>query len=89
MSSKKLTIALAAVAALVPAAAPAHGQVINENRPANYGTCVAYEAMFGDEPVREFTQNSSPLTAFLKDDEIRTVGPRHPDEQSIGCRPED
>jgi hypothetical protein len=44
--------------------------------------------MFGDEPVREFTQNTSPLTAFLKDDEIRTVGPRHPDEQSIGCRPE-
>ena len=41
--------------------------------------------MFGEDPVHEFTKSLSPLTAF----ENRTVGPRHPDNISIACRPED
>jgi Enoyl-(Acyl carrier protein) reductase len=76
MTTERLAIALAAAAALVPASAPAYGAEVADNRPANYGTCVAYEAMFGEDPVREFTQSLSPLTAFEYN---RTVGPRHPD----------
>ena len=87
---RRLTTLLAAGAAIAavaaPATAPAAPNPDPGQKPYNYGTCVAYQAMFGDEPVSEFTAGSAPLTAF-GDYADKVVGPKHADS-SIGCRPE-
>jgi hypothetical protein len=70
MAIKRLTIVPATAAALVPAGASA------SETPANYGSCVAHEAMFGEEPVREFTQFFSPATVVAGAQGLRRRGER-------------
>jgi len=81
------TLAAAAVAAAaIPAGASAEPPVWAGEKPGTYGSCVAYEAMFGNEPVRDFIQATSPITVLGPNGE-KVVGPMYPDpdETTMGC----
>jgi hypothetical protein len=45
---------------------------------------VAYEAMFIDSPVSEFTQGTSPITVFGSEGE-RIEGQKYPDNVTMAC----
>ena len=68
-----LAVTVAAAAAL-PTAASAGMPSYAGEKPSNYGSCVAYEAMAGLDPVADFTRRTSPLTIFGSNGE-KIVGP--------------
>jgi hypothetical protein len=74
---RRITAVLAltvAAAAAVPTAASADRPSYAGEKPSNYGSCVAYEAMAGLDPVSDFTRRTSPLTIFGSNGE-KIVGP--------------
>ena len=80
-------LAVAAVsAAAIPTAASATPPVWAGEKPGTYGSCVAWEAMFGNEPVRDFHQSHEPITVLGLSGE-KVVGKMYPDpeETVIGC----
>ena len=85
---RRITALLAvtvAAAAAVPAAASAEMPSYAGEKPSNYGSCVAYEAMAGLDPVADFTQGTSPLTIFGSEGE-KIVGPSaRPGEDVMSC----
>jgi hypothetical protein len=84
---RRITALLAvtvAAAAAVPSAASAAPPSYAGEKPSNYGSCVAYEAMAGLEPVSDFTRRTSPLTIFGSEGE-KIVGPNRPDETTMSC----
>ncbi len=79
--------AVAAVcAAAIPAAASAAPNPTPGEKPGNYGSCVAWEAMFGDAAVSEFIERTSPVVTLGWNGE-KTLGPTHPnpDETTMAC----
>jgi hypothetical protein len=75
----------AAAAAVVPSAASAAPPSYAGEKPSNYGSCVAYEAMAGLDPVRDFTGRTSPLTIFGWDAD-KIVGPNPmPGDTTMSC----
>jgi hypothetical protein len=79
-----LAVTVAATAA-VPAAASAEMPAYAGEKPSNYGSCVAYEAMAGLDPVSDFTHRTSPLTIFGSEGE-KIVGPSsRPGEDTMSC----
>ena len=80
-----LAVAAATVAA-VPAAASAAPNPTPGEKPGTYGSCVAWEAMFGDAPVREFIARTSPAVTLGWNGE-KTLGPTHPDpdQTTMAC----
>ena len=77
-------LALALATAPVPATASAEPPVWAGEKPGNYGSCVAWEAMFGDAPVSEFHRTHSPAVTLGFNGE-KTLGPNNPDETSMAC----
>jgi hypothetical protein len=79
-------LAVAAATAAVPAAASAAPNPTPGEKPGNYGSCVAWEAMFGDAPVSEFIQRTSPAVTLGWNGE-KTLGPKHPDpdQTTMAC----
>lgn len=79
-------LAVAAATAAVPAAASAESPVWAGEKPGTYGSCVAYEAMANDPPVRDFHQSHEPITVLGSSGE-KVVGKMYPDpeETLIGC----
>ena len=82
---RRITTLLAvtvAAAAAVPTAASASMPAYAGEEPSNYGSCVAYEAMAGLEPVSDFTRRTSPLTIFGSNGE-KIVGPSPRGEDTV------
>jgi hypothetical protein len=77
-------LALALATAAVPATASAAPPAWAGEKPGNYGSCVAWEAMFGDGPVSEFHRTRSPAVTLGFNGE-KTLGPNTPDETSMAC----
>ena len=74
---RRITALLAltvAAAAAVPTASSAEAPSYAGEKPSKYGSCVAYEAMAGTDPVPDFTGRTSPLTIFGTGGE-KIVGP--------------
>ena len=79
-----LAVTVAAAAAL-PSAASAGMPSYAGEKPSNYGSCVAYEAMAGLDPVSDFTARTSPLTIFGSNGE-KIVGPNpRADDTTMSC----
>jgi hypothetical protein len=85
---RRITAVLAltvATAAAVPTAASAAMPSYAGEKPSNYGSCVAYEAMAGLDPVQDFTGRTSPLTIFGSNGE-KIVGPNPgPEDTTMSC----
>ena len=77
-------LALALATAAVPATASAESPPWAGEKPGNYGSCVAWEAMFGDGAVSEFHKTHSPAVTLGFNGE-KTLGPNVPDETSMAC----
>jgi hypothetical protein len=77
-------LALALTTAAVPATASAAPPPWAGEKPGNYGSCVAWEAMFGDAPVSEFHKTHSPAVTLGFSGE-KTLGPSVPDETPMAC----
>ena len=78
-------LALALATAAVPATASAEPPPWAGEKPGNYGSCLAWEAMFGDAPVSEFHKTHSPAVTLGFNGE-KTVGPpSSPDETTMAC----
>ena len=83
-STALLAVTVAAAAA-VPSAASAGMPSYAGEKPSNYGSCVAYEAMAGLDPVSDFTARTSPLTIFGSNGET-IVGPNpRADDTTMSC----
>ena len=86
---RRLTI-LFAVAAVcvtaVPTSASAAPNPTPGEKPGNYGSCVAWEAMFGDAHVSEFIERTSPAVTLGWNGE-KTLGPKNPDpdQTTMAC----
>jgi hypothetical protein len=86
---RRLTAVLAvaaATAAAIPAAASAEPPVWAGEKPGTYGSCVAYEAMSSDAPVRDFIAATEPITVIGTSGE-KVVGKMFPDPEqtTMGC----
>jgi hypothetical protein len=85
---RRITALLAvtvAAAAAVPTAASAGMPSYAGEKPSNYGSCVAYEAMADLDSVSDFTGRTSPLTIFGSEGE-KIVGPNPGlDETTMSC----
>ena len=82
---RRITAVLAvtvAAAAAVPTAASADRPSYAGEKPSNYGSCVAYEAMAGLDHVSDFTRRTSPLTIFGSNGE-KIVGPSPRGEEIV------
>lgn len=82
---RRITALLAltvAAAAAVPTAASAAVPSYAGEKPSNYGSCVAYEAMAGLDSVKDFTGRTSPLTIFGSNGE-KIVGPNPRGEEIV------
>ena len=78
-------LAMAAVSAAIPASASAAPPVWAGEKPGTYGSCVAWEAMFGDQPVPDFIERTSPVTVLGFNGE-KVVGPNPGDDEiTMGC----
>jgi hypothetical protein len=78
-------LAIAAVSAAIPATASAEPPVWAGEKPGTYGSCVAWEAMFGDQPVPDFIERTSPVTVLGFNGE-KVVGPTPADDEiTMGC----
>jgi surface antigen len=77
------TFAILAATAAVPAAASAERPSWAGEKPGNYGSCVAYEAMSGGS-VTEFIQTTSPLVTHDTEGQV-TSGPKNPDGTVMAC----
>ena len=75
-------IAVATVA--VPAAASAEPPSWAGEKPGNYGSCVAYEAMVTDNSVPAFILATSPLVTHDTEGE-KISGPKNPDGVTMAC----
>jgi surface antigen len=76
-------IAIAAVTAAVPATASAAMPSWAGEKPGNYGSCVAYEAMTGGS-VLSFIRETSPLVTHDSEGQV-TSGPKNPDGTVMAC----
>jgi hypothetical protein len=76
-------LAIATATAALPAAASAERPSWAGEKPGNYGSCVAYEAMTGG-PVTEFIGRTSPLVTHDSEGEV-TSGPKNPDGDVMAC----
>ena len=83
---RRFTAVLAAcvATAALPAAASAERPAWAGEKPGNYGSCVAWEAMFGDAPVHEFIDRTSPLVTHDSEGQF-TSGPKNPDGTVMAC----
>jgi hypothetical protein len=77
------TLCAIAVAAAVPASASAERPSWAGEKPGNYGSCVAYEAMNGGS-VPEFIARTSPLVTHDTEGQV-TSGPKNPDGIVMAC----
>jgi surface antigen len=82
---RRLTTVLAVAVATtaVPAAASAAMPAWAGEKPGNYGSCVAYEAMTGGS-VTEFIRRTSPLVTHDSEGQV-TSGPKNPDGTVMAC----
>ena len=76
-------LAIAAATAAVPAAASAERPSWAGEKPGNYGSCVAYEAMTGGS-VPEFIGATSPLVTHDTEGQVLS-GPKNPDGTTMAC----
>jgi len=83
---RRLTAVLAVSAVAIPTSASAAPPVWAGEKPGTYGSCLAWEAMFGNEPVRDFIQRTEPVTVLGFNGE-KVVGKMYPDpdETTMGC----
>ena len=78
-------LALALATAAVPATASAAPPAWAGEKPGNYGSCVAWEAMFGDYPVSEFHRTHSP-GRHARFQRREDAGPEQPGRDHDGLR---
>lgn len=81
-------LAVAAATAALPTAASAapNPNPTPGEKPGTYGSCIAWEAMFGDAHVSDFIQRTSPIVTLGWNGE-KTLGPTYPDpdETTMAC----
>ena len=75
--------AIAVATAAVPAAASAERSSWAGEKPGNYGSYVAYEAMTGGS-VSEFIRETSPLVTHDSEGQVIS-GPKNPDDTVMAC----
>jgi surface antigen len=75
--------AIAAATAALPAAASAERPTWAGEKPGNYGSCVAYEAMTGGS-ITDFIRSTSPLVTHDSEGQV-TSGPKNPDGTVMAC----